>query len=94
MSHCPLRIPGMVHPHPLSDLADSFSIEPRTIRSGVAQRLLLAALTRGPTARCPASALETQSGTPDGDRHDALAVDVSGSVGGDKIEAPRCWSSG
>jgi DNA-binding transcriptional MerR regulator len=42
----------------LSDLASASGIEPRTIRSWVAQGLLAAPLTRGPLARYPADTLE------------------------------------
>lgn len=60
MSHCPLHIGDMLKPEPsLSDLAELSGIEPRTIRSWVAQGLLPAPITRGPTARYPAGTTET-----------------------------------
>lgn len=55
-----MHIRSMVNTEPsLSDLAEISGIESRTIRSWVAQGLLPAPLTRGPTARYPAGTAET-----------------------------------
>jgi DNA-binding transcriptional MerR regulator len=59
MSLCTLHYRHMPKTEPsLSDLADASGIEPRTLRSWVAQGLLPAPLSRGAGARYPAGTVE------------------------------------
>src|SRR4051795_760231 len=59
MSICMLHVRHMDEPEPtLADLAEASKLEPRTIRSWVAQGLLPGPRSRGPGARYPADALE------------------------------------